>query len=117
MEQYTIYCTEEQAKNALELSAPIFHMSNNMTINGEGWFQYNGLSYSCPTAEQMLGWLIDKGFRFKIAVYADNTYWQYYTEPSCRFGCEIKYGSYLCYKDAVLSLIDEALDYLLNRVV
>lgn len=47
MEQYTIYCSDEQTKKALELGAPLeYHCPNERES-----------VYHRPTAEQMLGWL------------------------------------------------------------
>lgn len=46
MEEYTIYCTEEQTKRALELGAPI-----KMFLDG----------MDNPTAEQMIGFILESG--------------------------------------------------------
>ena len=104
MEEFTIYCTEEQTKKALELGALI--------INGKYYHKIckiGEVEYATPTAEQMLGWFRSKGLRFKIAEYTNSTFWQYHIESS--FKC----GSELCYRDAVLSLIDAALDYIADN--
>ena len=53
MDKYTIYCTEEQTRKALELGAPIevdFQFNSKTVI-------INNKAYIVPTAEQMMGWL------------------------------------------------------------
>lgn len=113
MEEFTIYCTEEQTKKALELCAPLNFVEECMATCKQkhsslyipekwGYFSY-------PTAEQMIGWLRSKGLRFEVDEFTNATYWQYHIEPSFKCGKE------LCYKDAVLSLIDAALDYLVDN--
>lgn len=114
MEKFTIYCTEEQTRKALELGAPIEptfceHGLVEQVLLENPNTPYVKSYYDIPTAEQMLEWLRSKGLRFKIAEYVNITYWQYQIKLS--FKC----GSELCYKDAVLSLIDAALDYLVNN--
>ena len=109
MQRYTLYCTEAQTRKALELGAPIFPTSFNDNGKHQIFDKLNLCYYDIPTAGQMLGWLRSKGLRFKIAEYTNTTYWQYHNESS--FKC----GSELYYKDAVLSLIDAALDYLTNN--
>lgn len=76
MNRYQIYCTEEQTKKALELGAPLIYIE-------EGRDKYSNLHYLyvpqkwgyyiIPTAEQMIGWLRTKGFRF--AFDDDTNYW------------------------------------------
>lgn len=103
MNQYTIYCTEEQTKKALELGAPITH---------------NGLDNTplkIPTAEQMLGWLeaettidrvnVSKGIddKFHWGVYLS------YKMINGSFeGCKTR-------KEATIAAINSALEYLTNQ--
>ena len=63
MEEYTIYCTEEQTKKALELDAPIQNMSMFRYGDNElpkyvykNKWNRDCFCY-CPTTEQMIGWL------------------------------------------------------------
>lgn len=105
MNEYTIRCTKEQIKTALELGAPIEHSS----ICYEG---YDIIGYSkdyvsqiygiIPTAEQMLGFLRSKGIKFH---FNDATnYW--------RFSKNSKIISYGWCEQKELAAIDAALDYL-----
>lgn len=95
MEKYTIYCTPEQTRKALELGAhPEFVTSQNIQDSKYEYIKrnlslssfentryinvdreygknpkyvvFNKEVYRCPTVEQMLGWLEEQG----IAVYA-----------------------------------------------
>lgn len=64
MNRYTIYCTEEQAKKALELGAPIetirLQTGENPPIDSI-YISQQFEHYYIPTAEQMLGWLEEQG--------------------------------------------------------
>lgn len=73
MDEFTIYCTPEQTKKAIELDAPI--------DSGSIWYEgFNHIDYDnetdtnlyavIPTAEQMLGYLRMRGFKFSF----DDTY-------------------------------------------
>ena len=58
MNRYTIYCTEEQTKKALELGAPLNCCYHNDDF--QNTIKIGSLHYvEIPTAEQMLGWLED----------------------------------------------------------
>lgn len=62
MDKYTIYCTEEQTKKAIELGAPI-----SFNKVGEGLPSHHLVSrekrgyYEIPTAEQMIGFILETG--------------------------------------------------------
>ena len=60
MDRYTIYCTEEQTKKALELGAPI--ESEYIELICKSFLIY-------PTAEQMIGFILDsdKGYAVDLA--------------------------------------------------
>lgn len=113
MDNYTIYCTGEQTKKALELGAPI-----RVETKQVGGF-IMGLShiekhYIRPTAEQMLGWLEEI---MGISTFHIN----YYPTPE-KYGyliiakdCVLETGwSFNSRKEATLAAIDAALDYLLK---
>lgn len=60
---YTIYCTPEQTRKALELGAPLYKLSmsvedshlrdKSIRINTDEEL----IDYAIPTAEEMIGWL------------------------------------------------------------
>lgn len=119
MEEYTIYCTEEQTKKALELGAQIktnwipeyllFAIDKpKVKINNE-WF-----SLKIPTAEQMIGWLEDGKFR-EINVQEFGNFWEYnlYTYSGNTISRKGNYtGNYTSRPEATLDAIDAALEYL-----
>lgn len=124
MNKYTIYCTKEQTKKALELGAPIkVHPFHPSVISGnerlfEGIIQYNNLYYCIPTTQQMIGWLEkEKGISVEVSrQYGINKYC-YYVFDNCGNDIEsleskIKFNSR---KDATLAGIDAALEYLSNN--
>lgn len=66
MEQYTIYCTEEQTRKALELGAPLLKYTsipNFVEVIEIAPYEY----YEILTAEQMIGWLRSKGIKFNFS--------------------------------------------------
>lgn len=125
MNRYTIYCTEEQTRKALELGATIKNLENikgryESTLDS---FLIDNVVYIKPTAEQMRGWLMDK---LKATTFANKHY-------SCcdkeGFGfliisaeCVLEIdasdnGRWLLSsdKEATLAAIDAALEYLSNK--
>lgn len=73
MDNFTIYCTQEQAKKALELGAPIKankdYSNGNLSetlcvygdiINKDKWGIGECTILHIPTAEQMRGWLMER---------------------------------------------------------
>lgn len=115
MNNYTIYCTEEQTKKAIELGAPI-------TINS--WPPINDVKFMwisppedaiawnnstnglIPTAEQMIGWLEEQGFYIRLSSSGGSV------EIDFNCICE-EVGT--SRKEATLTVIDAALDYLINN--
>lgn len=114
IQDYTVYCTPEQAKKALALGAPLetcdWRITNtNKYIeldNEKGWH------IQIPTAEQMCGWLRTKGL---------------FVEPYLNGECSYSFSPILStkedgeimrleaedeYKKAALAAIDATLDYL-----
>lgn len=117
MNQYTIYCTKEQALRAYMLGAPLEEEKPYAQIVevgiAKGEFGQSVGVYKCiPTAEQMCGWIREKG----VNAYACCTI--------CRSYCGNLYDSVYGYRetkyfdkyeDALLAAIDLALDYLENK--
>ena len=68
MEQYTIYCTEEQTKKAWELGAPIEYAKVIDTIKGKTIRipQDTGDFYIWPTADQMIGFILGSGKGYSV---------------------------------------------------
>lgn len=113
MDRYTINCTPEQTKKALELGAPIDHSGVPFEdLESLGYSEYyKSIIYGIiPTAEEMIGWLRSKGFRFKIDELSDIT-------PAYRvkFGYWYRNGQSSNPKEATLAAIDAALEYLINN--
>lgn len=119
MEKYTIYCTAEQTRKALELGAPIISYHNAFTTNdiphytieeGNG----NCTLYIIPTAEQMISWLEEQGIVMDASGafnHSDTPVFMY------RIGFRFNYFEsdaidYPTRKEATLAAIDAALDYL-----
>ena len=112
MEQYTIYCTEEQTNKALELGAPIevdFQFNSKTAI-------INHKAYIVPTAEQMIGWLERQGLVIIDTIIVthpiDGISWYGYKlifPWQKEDYSKIKYDSR---REATLAAIDAAFDYL-----
>lgn len=60
---YTIHCTESQTRKALELGAPIDHNSSQFDSDCTDNIELlsNGLYAIIPTAEQMIGFILESG--------------------------------------------------------
>lgn len=104
MKHYTIYCTPEQTKKALELGAP---------IERDGYedrpYVYIDGAYLIPTTEQMIGWLEGQGIHVDICYESDNRF--YYVFDFDDFVSDF----YPTRKEATLAAIDAALGYLINK--
>lgn len=100
MNRYTIRCTDEETRKALELGAPIeYHCPNK-----------HERFYHIPTAEQMVGWIKDQD----VVIDTDwswggqVTMWVWYNPEK-----ELIYTSHAnSLKDATLESIDAALEFL-----
>lgn len=119
MEKYTIFCTKEQARKALELGAPVqFKTSCHYDLQNGKFIPYPDLDIDIngepilipPTAEQMCGWLREQGEDILIRDYSDGTdiYWQVAHRPAMNYNC----GYSPSYKVAALAAIDAALEHL-----
>lgn len=123
MNRYTIFCTVEQTKKALELGAPIDMFTEDFDprdILPEGCepifinkreqtthFQYWLVS---PTAEQMIGWLEEKDIIVKIV--KCDTRW--FARPCSCKNADFNKDGYSSRKEATLTAIDSALNYLIQ---
>ena len=109
---FTIYCTEEQTRKALELGAPIQYASikdirlERYIYDGEEWYVF-------PTAEQMVGWLEEKfNLQFFTGLDIDDLFF-FNIYDNDRLVLEPK--SKPSRKEATLTAIDVALEYLTNK--
>lgn len=101
MEKYTIYCTEEQIKKALELGVPIQVVNSILSNSIKTVLVSNGFAI-IPTAEQMIGFLRSKGMKFYFNDIT--TLWQIvYNTKIIGQGCS---------DNKELATIDSALEYL-----
>lgn len=126
MNKYTIYCTEEQTRKALELGAPIEQTPMTDMIRdeiGKSGFLVRNLMYWLPTAEQMIGWLEEQCVLVDInPINGLHFYWMLRTkeldEGSGKYMWECQYrtpevdSEYNSRKEVTLAAIDAALDYL-----
>ena len=112
IDKYTIYCTAEQTKKALELGAPIKSFENITTASAnEGYYLDGTTLVKLPTAEQMCGWLRRKGFQIRAEEYDDYCVGRvfYHYKLICAA------GGYGTYEEATLAAIDVALNYLIKK--
>lgn len=124
MNRYTIHCTPEQTKRALELGAPINTvksrrtkdtvLSNDVIEYDDNFFTY----VVSPTAEQIIGWLEEQEDIKEVAIYryylCGELYWTcdvYKEDGDYAVNCISNYASR---KEATLAAIDAALEYLEN---
>lgn len=121
MEKYTIYCTKDQTKKALELGAPIEKDWIPECLFNNGYF-----SLKTPTTEQMISWF-EETYDLHISIdyrrnYADDAdgnivdEWYYYCfflsiADKCFYG-EDTLDEYPTRKEVTLAAIDAALKYL-----
>lgn len=103
MNQYTIYCTQEQAERAYNLGAPIDTHEDVSNTDGK--------LFILPTAEQMVGWMRKSGISVYIAPYYcyGMRLWtakiQHYAGETTNIS-----GPYADDRDAILKAIDYILD-------
>lgn len=111
MNNYTIYCTPEQTKKALELGASI----RTCGYYYKQQFECNTVSetdlHILPTSEQMIGWLEDQDNIDYIYVYKNYSIWLFkiILVSGMEVWCESRYNSR---PEATLAAIDAALEYL-----
>ena len=116
MNRYTLYCTAEQTKKALELGAPIEKKEIQLCDNAKHFFWYDGFYYKYPTAEQMIDFLEEQASISSIEIDYDtiNKVWMYFLYTNKEETTEWK-SLFPSRKEATLEAIDAALDYLTNN--
>lgn len=117
MQNYTIHCTPEQTKKALELGAPIEILSNYTEFRGFPFIKCqdgNERPYVPPTTEQMIGWLEEQEDIKEIFVTLQYVTWCYAIILSNGSVIECK-DSYDSRKEATRVAIDAALEYLVDN--
>lgn len=104
MNRYTIHCTEQQTRKALELGAPINKVCLALTDN---WRD------ETPTAEQMIGWLNEQGVQITthVDVFGE---WKTYLYKTSSVGIIAESEWSKSRKETIIVAIDEALKYLEN---
>lgn len=113
MNKYTIPCTKEQTKKAIELGAPIDYSS----VCYEGFDiidhneDYSSVMYAIiPTAEEMVGWLETQYVRVYAQPYTDECDTKFKGKIHTIGDCTVKISK--SRKIAILAAIDAALEYL-----
>lgn len=117
MVRFTIYCTEEQTKKALEFGAPIEvivkNHKGNVTTDS---MILNGDLCRIPTSEQMIGWLeIRKIFIYIIPCYGISCSWYIASKGYNKYGYTSNVMVCKTRKEATLEAIDAALEYLQKK--
>lgn len=109
MKEYTIYCTNKQADQALALGAPIEFQEDASHDDGKSSIN--------PTAEQMIGWLEkEKGIVIETISSPEKfLFSQAYSNENGKINHCLCKGGFLSRKDAILAAIDAALDYLIKN--
>lgn len=128
LDQYTIYCTAEQTKKALELGVPMQLFWEDIKENFDMPYceisprEDDELGIMCnyvviPTAEQMIGWLEEQEAIDEIAPMKKGEYWAYVVYMTgLRSDIESpKDTLYPARPEATLAAIDSALDYLIKN--
>lgn len=111
MDRYTIPCTKEQTRKALELGAPIKEADRyDFPV-----FPIGGKYHKFPTAEQMAGWLKEQGIIIETAlmrrrperygIWGVTEKGEYLKNLRCD-------KDYLTRQEAILAAIDAALEWL-----
>lgn len=119
---YTIYCTPEQTKKALELGANIIKVEEDFNAVPTCYVDKSNDLYEIPTAEQMIGFLEEQNGIKEISVYCDVTGKTWYFDMYGYEGNSLitikeisNSYSFLSRKEATLAAIGAALEYLLNK--
>lgn len=120
MKRYEILCTPEQTKKALELGAPIMVIPEGYkedAIHFKMYLDGENASIVLPTAEQMQGWLIEKGILIIIEPSAKEFYSSYSVRRNDGMWRNRVFndGYFSTRKEATLAAIDAALEYLSNN--
>lgn len=127
MDKYSIYCTPEQTKKALDLGAPIVKVDTK----DKRLRYYDNLFYpiiadypfAIPTSEQMINWLEEQGIHFEVSYMQyfhveggrdifDKLTYEYHISIIGKIRQLSKESDFSSRKEATLAAIDAALDYL-----
>lgn len=116
MEKYTIKCTCEQTKKALELGAPIRKKAYPIEILDKCYLiNHKGQVRIIPTAEEMINWLEEQGiFIDYVRVMGRYGYRLLQLYENGERNLHIQQQDFNTHKDVVLSAIDSALNYLIE---
>lgn len=123
MDEFTIYCTEEQTKKARELGAPIEIKTieeAQKDWQGKAFFTGMATCAKLPTAEQMIGW-IESFLTIQLLIEKQmgesGTRYRIWVRDECKpFSDIIEMHNYPTRKEATLAAIDAALEYLENLI-
>lgn len=131
MNKYTIYCTEEQTKKAFELGAPIqtfgypdlgeikekvlkLNRQAELYTTDDGGLMVGQI----PTAEQMIGWLEERGIWIHFC--KSNQRPELLSYSISKLNKPLKRvfigGEFPSRKAATLAAVDAALDYLIKNI-
>lgn len=112
--QYTIYCTPEQTKKAIELGAEVDYVEKNTpepNMIRLPWVDKFDIYAEIPTTEQMIGWLEEREEISDLHIFKPAIRWTFelYTSNG---GGKNNHPLFNTRKDATLAAIDAALEYL-----
>lgn len=115
MLDYTIYCTSEQTKKALELGAPIVKVDSRdkhmIYCRNMCYPRIADYPYAMPTTEQILNWFEDKSLQVTIRFRGNSWYYDIMSGYNVlSIGKDVSTR-----KEATLNAIDTALEYLINN--
>lgn len=115
MERYTIYCTAEQIRKALELGAPIIIETEKIGLPNIS-FGYHRNTFITPTAEQMISFIESiSEIQITIEKQAADRFRVWVKERCTPLSDIILICSYKSRKEATLAAIDATLDYLITN--
>lgn len=128
MNEFTIYCTGEQTKKAFRLGAPIEPLPHSFSLLPKDLEKYKFVDITnaylkIPTAEQMIGWLEDMEIIVMfIPTMKDDKSGYTWVAHVCHNEEELtwidsKDLSNLSHKEAILTAIDKALEFLSNDLI
>lgn len=123
MNEYTIYCTEEQTRKALALGAPIEYAGIPNLHSPHKEIEFVGESgkmecakFALPTAEQMISWLEEQKVFVHIEPCVDiSCSWRIASKGYNKYGYTSDINVCKSRREATLASIDKALEYLTKR--
>lgn len=117
MNEYIIYCTQEQTKKALKLGAPIDFRNGDKPFISVEYFDEDGKlfyhNYDIPTAEQMIEWLEESGDIYEISILRNRAFHSWaFLVISNKDKIISANDIYRSRKEATIASINAALEYL-----